>query len=361
MAFRFRRSVKLGKGIRLNVSKRGVGMSVGTTGFRRSVHSTGRSTSTIGIPGTGLSYVDTKKISAKGKSASGGSSTSVRDVPEKNAVAVEEYHNYMDAITHLHLHNPTTRDWEKMKSIEAPFERNDVGPLEEKAWRRSKQYEPNIFEKFIQPLQNKKKRQLQEDIQSAQDEDARNYEEWEYLHQLAKNVLLGKPETYEHVLKENEELNEAWQRGLLLHVLDAKTIELDVQLSPKEVVPNKTLSLTKTGKVSKRKMGKTKYHALMKDFVCSYVLSLAKETFASVPIEKVIIHVNENVLNTATGHRKKKVLLSIVMDRETLNQLNFEHIVPSDAMDNFEHQMNHLKTKGFRPVNRITIGTDKIS
>lgn len=34
MAFRFRRSVKLGKGIRLNVSKRGIGVSVGKRELR---------------------------------------------------------------------------------------------------------------------------------------------------------------------------------------------------------------------------------------------------------------------------------------------------------------------------------------
>src|SRR5699024_3585571 len=56
IALRFRKSFKIGKGLRLNVSKRGVGMSAGKNGLRKSIHSTGSSTSSIGIPGTGLSY-----------------------------------------------------------------------------------------------------------------------------------------------------------------------------------------------------------------------------------------------------------------------------------------------------------------
>lgn len=60
---RFRRSAGLGGGFRLNVTKRGVGVSVGRRGLRRSWHSTGRRTSTVGLPGTGLSWQKTDRIS----------------------------------------------------------------------------------------------------------------------------------------------------------------------------------------------------------------------------------------------------------------------------------------------------------
>jgi hypothetical protein len=52
VGLRFRKSIKLGKGVRLNVSKSGLGMSVGGRGARFGVHSSGRNTRTIG-PGTG--------------------------------------------------------------------------------------------------------------------------------------------------------------------------------------------------------------------------------------------------------------------------------------------------------------------
>jgi hypothetical protein len=50
--FRFRRSVGFGP-FRLNFTKRGVGGSVGVPGARFSVHSTGRKTTSVGIPGSG--------------------------------------------------------------------------------------------------------------------------------------------------------------------------------------------------------------------------------------------------------------------------------------------------------------------
>lgn len=57
MGFRYGKSIKLGKGVRLNVSKSGLGMSVGGKGARYTVHSSGRRTTTVGIPGTGMRYV----------------------------------------------------------------------------------------------------------------------------------------------------------------------------------------------------------------------------------------------------------------------------------------------------------------
>jgi tetratricopeptide (TPR) repeat protein len=56
MGFRLYKSVKLGKGVRLNLSKTGVGISAGVRGARYSVHSSGRRTASASIPGSGVSY-----------------------------------------------------------------------------------------------------------------------------------------------------------------------------------------------------------------------------------------------------------------------------------------------------------------
>ena len=59
MGVRFRKSVKVAPGVKVNFSNKSAGVSVGTNGARVSVNSSGRKTTTVGIPGTGLSYVKT--------------------------------------------------------------------------------------------------------------------------------------------------------------------------------------------------------------------------------------------------------------------------------------------------------------
>jgi hypothetical protein len=58
MGWQFRKSVNLGP-FRVNLSKSGIGYSVGGAGFRTGVSAGGRKYSSIGIPGTGLRYVKT--------------------------------------------------------------------------------------------------------------------------------------------------------------------------------------------------------------------------------------------------------------------------------------------------------------
>lgn len=62
MGFRFRKSFKIAPGVRVNVGKKSIGISAGVKGARVSVNSSGRKTTTVGIPGTGLSYQKTEKI-----------------------------------------------------------------------------------------------------------------------------------------------------------------------------------------------------------------------------------------------------------------------------------------------------------
>lgn len=58
MGFRFRRSINLGSGFKINLSKSGIGYSWGTKGYRISRTARGTTRRTYSIPGTGISYVD---------------------------------------------------------------------------------------------------------------------------------------------------------------------------------------------------------------------------------------------------------------------------------------------------------------
>jgi hypothetical protein len=60
MGFRFRRSIKILPGVRLNFGKRGISTSIGIRGAHITVGKTGTRT-TVGLPGSGLSYTHLEK------------------------------------------------------------------------------------------------------------------------------------------------------------------------------------------------------------------------------------------------------------------------------------------------------------
>jgi hypothetical protein len=60
MGWRFRRSKNIGP-VRVTLSKRGLGVSVGVPGARVGIGPDGRQRSTVSVPGTGVSYQTSSK------------------------------------------------------------------------------------------------------------------------------------------------------------------------------------------------------------------------------------------------------------------------------------------------------------
>ena len=58
VALRFRKSVRIGKLARINISKSGLGASMGVPGFRIGMGADGKVRRTVGIPGTGVYHTE---------------------------------------------------------------------------------------------------------------------------------------------------------------------------------------------------------------------------------------------------------------------------------------------------------------
>lgn len=79
-SFRFRRSVKITPGLKINLNKKSTSVTVGGKGFHHTVSSNGKKTTSVGIPGTGLSYVDVQSSKKSKKHNNAG------DFSEENVV-----------------------------------------------------------------------------------------------------------------------------------------------------------------------------------------------------------------------------------------------------------------------------------
>lgn len=117
MGFRYRKSINLGGGTRLNISKSGFGLSTGIKGFRVGVGPKGVRT-TASIPGTGISYI--KQSSFKKKKAAPPRKQRRRKQPD-----IEDYMNigvavYGETVKEQNVKKPwkwTKRDQKKAMRI----------------------------------------------------------------------------------------------------------------------------------------------------------------------------------------------------------------------------------------------------
>lgn len=96
MGLRYRKSINLGGGFRINLSKSGIGYSWGTKGYRVTRTANGRTRRTTSIPGTGISYVhdsgkSIKRVSGNNASNSKSPTQTATNLHEIESAEVEQF------------------------------------------------------------------------------------------------------------------------------------------------------------------------------------------------------------------------------------------------------------------------------
>lgn len=107
MGLRFRKSINLGHGFRINLSKSGIGYSLGAPGFRFTKTASGRKRTTYSIPGTGISYVSE---SGKKKSATKNHS--------QNFSTPQLYQNYDNANNFTEISNASINNFQSVEYLD---------------------------------------------------------------------------------------------------------------------------------------------------------------------------------------------------------------------------------------------------
>ena len=186
MGLRFKKSVKIAKGVKVNFGKTGASLTVGTRGLHHTIHTSGKKTSSIGLPGTGLSYVSTSG-GGKGKRSQNRSRQNTRSSVSaaqiqreqevqyaKNCEMVDDYNELIDQIRSIHDECSAPVDWEGLRDAPEPFGFMGVGPNESEAVRAANEAKPSLFGRFI-PGADKKREQKLADA-------------WDEYHEIVKNA-----------------------------------------------------------------------------------------------------------------------------------------------------------------------------
>jgi len=101
-------------------------------------------------------------------------------------------------------------------------------------------------------------------------------------------------------------------------------------------------------------MPKTRFHEIYQDYVCSCVLRVAREVFALLPVESLLITASADILDPRTGQTVEQPVLSAALPRAAHARLDFDRIDPSDAMENFLHRGDFKASRGSSEFNPIT-------
>jgi len=284
---------------------------------------------------------------------------------ERAAYEVEVYENCIDLLQSVHKQCGATWNWEAIQSSEPPVKPTKSHAHEDSAQAALDGFKPGVFDKVLRRAEFKRD-ELVRAVEEARRADEMEYQEalqayeqeyadWEATCELAGRILSGNTDAYLDAIRQTDLFSDINELGssIQFRAESSSLVEATLHVSSEEVVPSEVKSLLKSGKLSVKRMPKGKFYELYQDYACGCVLRIARELFALLPIETVIVNAVGNLLNTQTGYMEQRPILSVAIPQETLEGLSFEMLDPSDSMNNFVHRMTFRKTKGFQAVEAL--------
>ena len=288
---------------------------------------------------------------------------------ENASEAVRSYNEYVDILQSLHKNCTSKVDWDEILNTPEPEEPINDYANYNKANYALESYKPSKL-KSIFVNTDRKIEDLRTKLEEAKNLDLdiyekklREYQEerlnWLEIKGIARGVTGFKTDFYLEAVRYFNPFSDIGELGtrVSIDIID-NLVDIKLFVNGVDIIPNYSLNQTSTGKLSKKKLPKSKFNELYQDHVCSALIRVAREIFAYLPIEKSRISILTPLLNKSTGHLEEEVIISAIIISDTLMALNLDQIDPSDSMVNFIHNMKFSKTTGFKATTIVEFNND---
>lgn len=387
MSLRFRKTITLAPGLRLNLGARGASLSAGPRGASVTLGRNGIFGS-VGLPGTGLSY-RTRLAGRRGTAANTDESEAAAEVipitatiaadgsltltdPDRGALSAAdreaalrrnratftdllerratELNDWLDQLIRPHVRTPAPG------SVTAPFV---PGPFELPRPEKPDPEETGLFGSWFG---GRAKVRHEEELATYR----AAISEWraaEENHRFAQEAARTRHERWRNgdpaAAQDRFEDRLAaigWPRETLVSYQAGETeLQADVDLPEIEDMPAETAKvLKKEMRIVMSAKGKTERHLDYATHVHSIGFRIAGEAFAAMPgLRSVLISGFSQRQSRATGRIEEEYLYSVRMDRAGWERIDFsrlEAIDPAEALARFDLRCNMTRTGIFRPV-----------
>lgn len=387
MALRFRRSIKLAPGLRMNLSGSGVSWSLGPRGASVGIGRRGTYLNS-GIPGTGL-YAR-QRLSGGTDPAPRAAKPGTTQVEITVSIADDGALTFKDAngnpiAEHL-IEAAKKQQGDKIKALiqgkcdEINGQIEALGRIHEyasppvahvfepKAYAEPRPCAPadkvpGFFCKFFKSCvtkveeENRKAREKHEaDVlaweQRKREHDESQKREREFLDRLNDGDAKAIDEWFETVLQDI-----AWPQETLVafEMPTSGTLAVDVDLPEIEDMPDKTAAVPQRGfKLSVKEMGPTQVQKLYMRHVHAVGFRIAGEAFAVSPaVETVVLSAYSQRSDKATGKVGDEYLYSAIIPRSKWRSIDFGNLAcldPVEVFSRFELRREMSKTGVFKPI-----------
>jgi hypothetical protein len=273
---------------------------------------------------------------------------------EQARLEVETFENQLDGLVSIHKEQSEVLDWEEFATSLPPPAPQRKSYHELKTKQRVMVLLPNQkanSEAEIEQARLQDEQSFQDETQAYSDQKVK----WEKLKDLSRRVLAGEHKAYTEALLEFNPFAEMSDLGSSIYFIvhGAKLIECVLKINGKQAIPAEVKSLTASGKVSVKPMPKGRFHEIYQDYLSGCVLRVAREAFALLPVDTVLVTASADSLDSRTGQTVEQPVLSVAMPRSAVARLNFDQLNASDALENFQHRGDFKASRKSESFNSI--------
>ncbi|MEY6433208.1 DUF4236 domain-containing protein [Thioalkalicoccus limnaeus] len=404
MALRFQRRIRIAPGMRLNLSKGGVGFSVGPRGASASVGRRGVY-GHFGLPGTGLSYrqrlnTPGRSVPSKDKPGGAGKDTQnsifqmlnegnlrinvqVRDSGEVNLQYLdgtpllpdevtlirthfgdflrsevkglcERINRELEALGRVHEQTPVPTDAPvfQPRALNVP-EPEHLPDLKPSFWQK-------IWPSARQALAEENRKRSNDYLHAVQvwNDERRRFERQEALRKEIETVhVLESVDAMQRVLSDYLE-RISWPKDTEIDFdlgENYHTIAIDIGLPTEDEMPTTHYTIAaKQLRVISKKLSDTKRRQLYMQYVHGIAFRVLGEVFARLPaVRRALVSAYTRGVNSATGAAEDHYLYSVIVERSEWTRIDFralDRVDPVAALNAFNIRRSMTKTGIFKPI-----------
>lgn len=270
--------------------------------------------------------------------------------------AIKEYEYLMFIIKNIHKFSAEIVDWNNVKQIAEPFNINDLGPNATLEKQKIDEYEPSIIEKTFKSKLEKKHEYFKSKMIDAMKKDEDIHNSWRSLIDLSNLILKGHINSYFKAIMLISPFEDLLDLGIDFEfgTDDPNIMHVEYVIDSSKIIPYYKLS-AKMGVLNKANFDREEYNLLIRDYVISCAIRIARDLFAIIPIDKASVHIVDHKFNIKTRQSEKITAFSINIDKKNLESIDIELNSPINIINNFNYNINFDVYDGFSNVNRVSM------
>lgn len=298
MGLRFRKSISLCKGVKLNFGKTGASISVGGKGYRKTINTKGQVTTSFGIPGTGVYYTETTSLNKDKNNRSSNNRRRENNYRRNNQVDYMEQasissYQMDESVDDSWFSNDTTNI---VQDFQGEIRQEETAYSENASEHRARVSISDILNLYTHCDETVDWTEIV--VSTSADELFMEEDVWRFYKNVANKVLDGDIDTYLQVIEQIRPLDDLLSYGgdFEFGTDNPDIMEIEINVMPEDV------------------LGDGYNDELLQEYVCACSIRVARDIMALLPVNQVIV--------TAVLENRK--LLEVSFDKAVMLGVNFK-------------------------------------